>query len=199
VGIAVADASDIERIRAIVQAWSDAEPVLLAGSSAVIGATTSDGHDRRRLPQIEGPILIACGSVHPAARAQLAFAEHHGVIVTYLADDVTARALASADAIALATEIPVGDVDEPLAVAAATLLARGVAELAAKVSLGALVVIGGDTAAAVIGDAATSVHGSIAPGTPWMTVDGFDVPVVTRSGGFGSDHALVDLLRSMRQ
>ncbi len=98
----------------------------------------------------------------------------------------------------LATDIPVGDVDEPVAVAAAAGLARGVADLRRRVPLGALVVIGGDTAAAVLGSADVTVQGSVDPGTAWGTVEGLDVPIVTRSGGFGSDHSLVELLRSIR-
>ena len=198
-GIAVVDAATDETVAAIVDAWSGADGVLLAGTSVVLGAAIR-GLDEPTtpFPRVDGPVLVVCGSVHPAARAQLLLAEQQGVIVTYLADDIAGRALASSDAMVLATEIPIGDVDEPLAIAAATSLARGVADLSAQTALGALVILGGDTAAAVLGDRTMTVHGTIGPGTPWMTAAGFDCPVITRAGGFGSDHALMELLRSMR-
>jgi 4-hydroxythreonine-4-phosphate dehydrogenase len=196
-GIAVADAADGASLAAIVQAWCAVDGVLLAGTSAVIGAAGVGEHEQSVFPRIDGPVLVVCGSVHPVARAQMMVAEHHGTIVTHLVDDLTIRALASSHAMILATEIPVGDVDEPLAVAAASSLARGVSDLAAHVPIGALVIIGGDTAAAVLGHADTLVHGSLEPGTPWMTVARLEMPVITRAGGFGSDHALIDLLRKM--
>ena len=202
VGVAVADAATDDDIDAAVAAWTAGrDDVLLAGTSAVIGAVAPDHGTAGRGsviegPVIEGPILVVCGSVHPAARAQLAAAERSGITVTTIADHLTARRLREVGVLVLATEIPVGDVDEPLAVAAATALAGGVADLRREVALGALVVVGGDTAAAVFGDSAVSVRGTVAPGTAWAEVGGFDVPVITRSGGFGSERALVDLVRS---
>ena len=58
--------------------------------------------------------------------------------------------------------------------------------------------LGGDTVAAVAGDASVVVHGSIGVGTAWAEVAGFDQPVITRSGGFGSEHALVELIGRCR-
>jgi uncharacterized protein YgbK (DUF1537 family) len=163
------------------------------------GAALGLGGDAASPPLVDGPILIVCGSVHPAARIQIEVAERQGVPVVHIADDVSARSLADAAALVLATEIPVGDVDEPIAVAAAAGLARGVRELHRLVPLAALVIIGGDTAAAVLGPTDVTVHGSVEPGTAWCSVDDYDVPVITRSGGFGSDQALLDLLRKLRR
>jgi D-threonate/D-erythronate kinase len=198
-GVVVADAATDDDITAIVAAWNQArDEVVLAGTSAVIGASVPTPRPTgasRPASAIVGPILVVCGSIHPATRAQLAEAARAGIPVATIADDLTARRLEEAGVLVLATEIPVGDVDEPLAVAAATALAGGVAALRHEVALGALVVIGGDTAAAVFGDAAVSVHGSVVPGTARAKVAGFDMPVITRSGGFGSERALIDLVR----
>lgn len=194
VGIAIADAATDADIAAIVAAWRDASDVLLAGTSAVIGAIAGHRTDPAPLPPIGGPVLVACGSVHPMARAQLAEVEHHGVIVTSLVDEITISALREHGRLALVTEIPTGEIDTPLAVAAITTLARGVRDLIDAVDLGALVVIGGDTAAAVLGDVDVTVHGSVAAGTAWATVARLPMPIITRAGGFGGDHALVDLL-----
>lgn len=202
-GVSVADAADDPAIGSIVAMWNAGPPeVALAGTSAVIAAAverTGATPQRPGLGPITPPLLVACGSVHPMARAQLADAERRGIIVTTLADDVTIRALAGAGALVLATEIPVGDVDEPLAIAAATSLARGVTELGRHAEVGALILIGGDTAAAVLGDAAATVHGSLTPGTAWATVAGFSMPVVTRAGGFGGESALFDLISGILQ
>jgi uncharacterized protein YgbK (DUF1537 family) len=197
-GVAVADAEDDDRIDAIVHRWSAvAQDVILAGTSAVVrGAVRvlDGGRPSETLPAIDGPVLVVCGSVHPASRRQIEDAELHGVVVTYLADDISARILAEQRALIFTSEIPVGDVTEPMAVAAAAALARGVTDLRSRVRLGAIVIIGGDTAAAVLGDAPVTVHGSVDVGTAWAEVAGFEMPIVTRSGGFGSDQALVDLL-----
>lgn len=206
-GVAVADAEDDDAIAAIGSRWasttsSTTASVVLAGTSAVVGAAGDSlglSGSAPVLEPVDGPVLVVCGSVHPAARRQIDVAEQQGIAVAYIADDISARQLARDGVLILASEIPVGDVDEPVAVAAAAGLARGVAELDRHVDLGALVVIGGDTAAAVLGDAPVTVHGSVDPGTAWCSVPTLDEPVVTRSGGFGSDRALVDLVRSLRR
>lgn len=196
-GVGVADASDDDAITRIVAAWwSGPSEVVLAGTSTVIGAAADDVDRVALRLEIDGPILVVCGSVHPAARAQIEAAERDGVPVALIADDVTAQQLRQHGELVLSTEIPVGDLDEPMAVAAATALAAGVDALRQYVQLGAIVIIGGDTAAAVLGDAPVSVIGSIGAGTAWSTVDRFPEPVITRSGGFGSDRALIDLLRT---
>ena len=91
---------------------------------------------------------------------QVGFAEHRGVPVASIADDITARELQRHGALVLVTEIPVGDVSEPMAIAAATSLARGATDLVAQVDLGAMVVIGGDTATAVLGDTRIPMSGA---------------------------------------
>jgi len=202
-GVRVANAADDRQIVGLVSEWGSAArarpDVVLAGTSAVIGAAAEVLGGRRpkdALPAIVHPVLVVCGSVHPAARAQLAVAERSGVAVAHLADDLAIRALRASRVLVLASEIPVGDVAAPMAVAAAATLARGVTTVCEQVDLGALIILGGDTAAAVLGDSSVEVYGSVDIGTAWARVAGFGQPVITRSGGFGSDHALIDLIRS---
>ena len=60
-----------------------------------------------------------------------------------------------------------------------------------------LVIIGGDTAAALLGDAPRRVHGTVLPGLPWSLDEHDGGPVVvTKAGGFGDEHTLVRLLSS---
>jgi uncharacterized protein YgbK (DUF1537 family) len=176
-------------------AASDRE-VILAGTSAVLGRMLTGSEPAVPPPLRDGPVLAVCGSVHPLARAQLDFAERRGTSITYLADDITARQLAAEGVLVLATEIPVGDVEEPMAVAAVAGLARGLSHLRSRVDLAALVVIGGDTLAALVGERAAQVRGTAGPGTAWATIGDDPLPLITRSGGFGSEASLDELLRS---
>lgn len=197
-GLAVVDAQDDAEIAGIVAAWRAAPrgAVVLAGTSAALGRAHVGDRPSAAIPDRRGPVLAVCGSVHPMARAQLAFAERRGTPVTALADEITARQLAEHRALVLATEIPVGDVDEPMAVAAVAALARGVADLRSRVELAAMVVVGGDTLAALLGDRSADVHGTVGPGTAWATLGDDPLPIITRSGGFGSEAALDELLRA---
>lgn len=199
-GVAVADAADDAAIESIADRWRERSGVVLAGTSAVLGAgfgRRPDGPVDAEPPAIAGPVLIVCGSVHPAARRQVEAAARRGVPVAAIADSVTARTLADHGALVLVSEIPVGDVDEPMAVAAVANLARGVATLLDSVEVGAVALIGGDTAAAVLDSVELVVRGWVVPGVAWATAPGWDVPIVTRSGGFGGDAALLDLLRAL--
>ena len=206
-GVAVADAIDDAEIDEIVRRWTEhAADVVLAGTSASVGAAASVvSHTGESpvapavMPAVDGPVLVVCGSVHPASRRQVEFAERRGIPVSSIADDIAARQLEREGVLVVATEIPVGDVDEPMAVAAASALARGVHDIRRHVELGAIVILGGDTATAVIGDAAVEVLGSLGPGEARVDAAGFDAPIITRSGGFGADHALVGLLDRLRR
>jgi uncharacterized protein YgbK (DUF1537 family) len=62
-------------------------------------------------------------------------------------------------------------------------------------SFDTLLVIGGDTAAAVLGDEPRLVGGTVAPGMPWsLDADGGGPLVITKAGGFGDPDALARLL-----
>ena len=59
-----------------------------------------------------------------------------------------------------------------------------------------VVLLGGDTADAFLGERAVRIHGSVGVGMAYGTVevDGRSVRVVSKPGGFGATNALVDLL-----
>ena len=191
-GYAVVDASSDADIDAIVARWPRSE-VLLAGTSATIAAAAGSAPSpvRRR---ITGPVLVACGSANPVARRQLAIAADRGTTVSKDAASAMQALAARRDAI-LATPLPSGPVAAGQAETEAARFAAEVIEVAAKASgLAALVVLGGDTAAALLGNAALRVLGSVGPGTAWLVSPRFHVPVITRAGGFGDDRAIADLL-----
>ena len=86
-------------------------------------------------------------------------------------------------------------VDPTAAERVATELATDAAALIATERFGALLIIGGDTAAAVLGDSPRIVGGTVAPGMPWSRrVDGDGLLVITKAGGFGGPSTLVELL-----
>ncbi|MGH3425874.1 MAG: nucleotide-binding domain containing protein, partial [Nocardioidaceae bacterium] len=87
-------------------------------------------------------------------------------------------------------------------------LAALAARLARTGEVGGLVVVGGDGARALLaGLGATGIElvGSVAPGVPLGTlVDGeaAGMPIATKAGGFGEEHALVtaaEAVRTMRR
>ena len=68
-------------------------------------------------------------------------------------------------------------------------------ELAESLRVPTIVVIGGDTAEAVIGDQALVVSGTIAVGAPLSAFHGSATPaIITKAGGFGHPLTLVELL-----
>lgn len=201
-GIVVADAATDDTIAEIVGRWAARADVLLAGTAAVIGAAAEPlpihavAHRDPRAA-VDGPVLVVCGSVHPTARRQVAHAERRGagVMAVSVSDGGGPPTRLPGDGhVVLVTEPPAGRVDDAAAGRAASSLAAMAHRLLGARSFGALVLIGGDTAAAVLGDGEVTVHGSLAPGTACATAPGFDPPVVTRAGGFGGEGALVDLL-----
>ena len=78
-------------------------------------------------------------------------------------------------------------------------LATAAHDVMATRPCGVLVIVGGDTAAAVLGDEPLVVGGTLAPGVPWSRrADGSGPLVVTKAGGFGHRDTLVDLLADRR-
>ena len=68
-------------------------------------------------------------------------------------------------------------------------------ELAESLRVPTIVVIGGDTAEAVIGDQALVVSGTVAVGAPLSAFHGSATPaIITKAGGFGHPLTLVELL-----
>jgi uncharacterized protein YgbK (DUF1537 family) len=191
-GYAVVDAiSDVDLDR-LVAMWPRAA-ALLAGTSAAIAAAAGT-QPARVMRRINGPALVVCGSANPVARSQLA--ELSGSSTTIAKDAASAlSALAAHRDTILATPVPDGPVDAGRADAEVARLAAQVSEVAAKApGLAAMIVLGGDTAASVLGTAPVRVLGSVAPGTAWLVSPRYRVPVVTRAGGFGDERALADLL-----
>lgn len=163
---------DIERI---ADAWAASAGVVLAGTSVAMAEAVRRvrfGAPRSApsAPPFVAPVLVVCGSLHPAARAQIE----------------TLRRVRLEGVEVIASETPADSaVGHDEALRAASALATLVAVSDART----VVVLGGDTAAAVLGDRPVVVGGTAMPGAPWMRLDDGRL-VVTRAGGFGDPAAL---------
>lgn len=175
--IAICDVPDTAAMVALADAVAGAG-VLVAAPGGPIGAAFA-AHHRARLaapaPSLGGALAVVCGSANPVSHEQL-------------------RRLSIARPDIAVISVPPTDGELRPDVAAA-LAERAAARIAAA-RPDTLVIIGGDTAAALLGDAARVIGGYVAPGMPWSRDDAGAGPlVVTKAGGFGGPDALVDLLR----
>ena len=173
---AVCDAATDADLDVIARAWSGHSDVMLAGTAAVIAAAAhavlQPGGPPPEPPTCDPPALVVCGSLHPMALAEAATAEAAGI--TVLRPPSTERDDAEAIASAL------GD-------AARAAIQSG--------RFATVVVVGGDTAAAVLGDRVVLVGGTVAPGVGVEPRWGDDGPLLlTKPGGFGTPSTIVDLV-----
>jgi D-threonate/D-erythronate kinase len=197
-GIAIADAATDNDLGAIANRWVGVEGVLLAGTSAAIGAAGArlfDSEERNERPSVRGSVLVVCGSAHPRALEQVDRAAEQGARVFRDGYELALDALVAGEPVVLAPLAADEPMSTDVAATAMAEMARAVTTISASHQLGAMVVIGGDTADAVLGPERLDVGGLVVDGTPWSLRPGRDRPlIVTRAGGFGGPDALVDLV-----
>ncbi|HNJ98633.1 MAG TPA: four-carbon acid sugar kinase family protein [Ilumatobacteraceae bacterium] len=179
--VAVCDVPDTEAMLEIAAAVAQLpeDELIVAGPAgplaAVWWARAGGRPAAPAAPAVESPALVVCGSANSMAHRQLAqlrMARPH----------VEVLAVQSA---ATGVELEPGPARELAKQARARLDAGDIATL---------VLAGGDTAAAVLGDAPRRVGGMIAPGMPWSRdADGGGPLVITKAGGFGGVDALARL------
>lgn len=181
-GVAVCDAQTDDELEALGSLWAAHQGISFAGTAAsvaaAVGALQPRHHEtRRRRPPLPGPALVVCGSLHPIARRQLTAlrSESLGSRVEIIDSEIPDRATVTATQASLT----------------ATLLAEATHRARTTTTFASVVIIGGDTAAAILGDRDRVIEGTIGPGLPW-SIDGQAV-LVTRPGGFGSERSLIEL------
>lgn len=203
-GFAVCDAGTDDELLAIAAAWVDHPDVVLSGPAAAIaaGGAALTGRARRGTgPAIDGSsALVVCGSAHPAARAQVAELARAGwpVEVVELDGDGTGPSSAPPPA-RLALVAPERTVTGAGDHRWADAVAARARDVGARRSFATVVVIGGETATAVLGPAPVRVLGSLGPGIAvarWAVPAGplGDPLLVTKPGGFGDEAVLRRLL-----
>ncbi len=217
-GFAVCDAVDEQTVGALARIWADhaaQRPALFAGTAFSVAAAatatcrnprllnnlpTGDNSDTAGRPGAQivrstlasGRVLVVCGSLHPSARAQV------NALDLMIRQQPTHRVSIELSP-APAPGIFSGQANRPTNASAhssATHVAKALAQRVhahlAETQYDAVVVIGGDTAAAVLGDDPVFVHGTLGGGTAAMTWNG--LACLTRAGGFGDTGSLAALL-----
>ncbi len=175
---AVCDVPDSATMHGLATVLTGSD-VLIAGPGGPLGAAFA-AHIGAPVapsaaPPLRGAIAVICGSATAVSREQI-------------------RRLSIARPDITVLSVPATDGELQPAVAAA--LAERAADRIADAQPDTIVVIGGDTAAALLGDGPRSVGGFVAPGMPWSRDEAGEGPlVVTKAGGFGGPDALVELLR----
>ena len=177
--VAIVDARTLGDIDELVAVALNAENVVIAGSASVVGAVAracSPGKTAPQLPDplLPAPVIAVCASLHPASRQQMAALSAAGVDVV------------------MSPDVRGGD-SEAIAVEVAGRAHRLVGELGAR----SVILVGGDTAAAFIGDVPVAVLGSIGLGISLGEVrfGARRLRLACKPGGFGTPNTLVDLVR----
>ena len=167
---------------------------MLVGTTGAIGAyvSTLRAPATETLPALPRPALILCGSLHPTSRAQIA-ALRGPVLAPDDGSAVTSALRRGADAV-VATPAVAGGIDDAAAEAMAARLAAASWAWLAETRAPSLIVLGGDTAAAVLGDQPLRVLGSIDTGLPLCTTEDGGLTVVTKGGSIGAPDTLAKLL-----
>ena len=174
--IAVCDVPNSEAMHAAASVLAGHD-VLVAGPAGPLGAVFAANHAqtvRTSFASITSPVMVVCGSANSIARRQ------------------TRRLQAALPQVeVIATSEPDGQLHEQAVVALAERARVRMRELQPRT----LVVVGGETAAALLGDAPRLVAGLAAPGMPFIRSAASGPLVITKAGGFGGPDALVELLR----
>ena len=192
--VVVWDANDNAELQAAARRCRDEGRAMVGPSGAVAAyaATVFPERAAREVPVVP-PVLVLCGSLNAMSREQI---ERLRVPVLTLTDDLQLPPAARDAITVVATPIPPG--------AITTREAEQVAKAIAACAHGAidtgygggtLFVLGGDTAAAVVGDATLEVLGTIDTAVPIARFrDGF---LVTKGGGIGRPDTLAKLFSAV--
>lgn len=174
---AICDVPDTDTMQELVEVLAGAE-VLVAGPGGPIGAAFAARHRAMASPSsspaLGAAIAVVCGSANPLSHEQL-----------------RRLSIARPDIAIIAVPPAAGELRHDVAKALADRAASRIADDCPDT----LVIVGGDTVAALLGDTPRLIGGFVAPGMPWSRDETGGGPlVITKAGGFGGPDALVDLL-----
>ena len=207
-GVAVVDAGDDAALVAAVDVamrsvirgvMRDANrDVVLVGTAAVVGAFAEAMSSRLHDPiavvdsGLAAPVLVVCGSAHPVSRTQVAALVRWGALRLANGDD----APNSPPAVSV-LDLPAEQADDPGTIV--DVLGAVARRLLDRWPVRSLVLVGGDTAHAVLGDAEVTVVGSLGVGVAsgFVHLSGRTVQVVSKPGAFGDAGTLVSLVASV--
>jgi uncharacterized protein YgbK (DUF1537 family) len=223
-GITVVDASsdaDLDRIAVSVLGLGLEHAV--SGSAGLAGALA------RRLPSVEraggsrtggrsGGVLVVCGSPHATIAAQIgALSGQTGAVLRRLAIDCDSHRALDLDAavfdlvhagLALVLSPHLSDGDEPHRLTPAVVLnqlAAATCDLVTAAEIAALVLSGGDTAAAVceaLDVDRIEMYGQVFPGAPLGRIVGGPadgLALATKSGAHGDREGLIEIVAALSE
>ncbi|MBP7000284.1 four-carbon acid sugar kinase family protein [Amaricoccus sp.] len=175
-------------------------PALLVGAAGLAAALGRrlgrEGAAAR--PRVEAPILLAIGSRDPITLAQVARLEAAGRTAVLAPDGVCGAAPAGPVALVRLTAAEGRGFDPA---AAGARFAEGIARMAERGGFATVLGCGGETADAILGALGVGVlrvEGEILPGVPVsaMLAGGRPMRLVTKSGGFGGEDALAQVVEA---
>ena len=181
--VEIFDAATNNELKAVVSQ-------VYTGGKVLVGPTGAIGEYVNRVYSatepldfhVEPPLLVVCGSLNPVSRQQLELLDckKFGIDGNIAIHD---------DVVALSTPMIPGSVDSRSAQSMSSRIATKVHSLLSSVK--SLLVIGGDTVAAVVGGDTVYAVGCIAAGVPISRWRGLDL--ITKGGGIGIDSTLCDI------
>jgi uncharacterized protein YgbK (DUF1537 family) len=210
-GILVADAETDADLDVLARAAASSGLQVLCGAAGFarrLALTLPQGRSPSEPPVAAKPILIVAGSMHAATARQLKVLEEHGVPVIRLPQEVIDDPECSlsntlgrvAAHLSAGRTVAVTTVGLNPSASGERSVASRLADVATapvvRDQLGGMVLTGGDVAAAVcdaLGARGLHLGGEIYAGQPWGRLIGGDLPdlpVATKAGSFGRDHAL---------
>ena len=197
--VVVWDANDNAELDAAARRCHDEGCAMVGPSGAVAAyAATVFPELEPREVRVVPPVLILCGSLNTMSRDQIA---RLGVPVFTLSDDLQLSSATTASnqspITVVATPLPSGVISPRAAEQVAATMAQ-CAHNALRIGYGkgTLIVLGGDTAAAVVGDETLDVLGTVDTAVPIARFRGGYL--VTKGGGIGRSDTLVKLLSKVR-
>jgi uncharacterized protein YgbK (DUF1537 family) len=182
--VVVWDADDNAQMHQAI-ARAHRENRILVGASGVLGAFAREllGAGPAQNIDLPRPRLVLCGSLNPLSRQQL---EQTGLPIVTIGEN-----LAPTDStLVLATPEPQGEISSESALDMANRVTSAIRPLWSEI--GTLIVIGGDTASALVGDDDLACLGTVAPGIPASQYR--NLCLVTKGGGIGQPDTLKELL-----
>ena len=171
-----------------------------AGLTAALARRLSRGATAIPAPPLQAPVLLAIGSRDPITVAQIDRLTASGRVPVTMAPDGVCPVVVGGSGV---VRLVAGDEGEFEPRVAGGRFAEGIAQLVRRGGVGTLLACGGETADAILGELGQGVlviAGEVLPGMPvcGMVVEGRPVQLVTKSGGFGGEDALVAVLAAAR-
>ena len=147
---------------------------------------------RWRRYRLRRPALVVCGSLHPLSRAQVAALDCATVLPHQ--SQYARTTLAAGNDVVLKTAENPDAIDDAAADAMAATLAAATWQCVGAGDAATLILLGGDSAAAVLGDRLLSVLGTVDVGVPLCRDETTGLAIVTKGGGIGQPGTLQELL-----